>query len=347
MSRPQKNSYDFDRSFYVLASEVTAAIEVSRDGSDQKAQVEELMRAEILFKGTILKYKQSTEIYKRFLQHIRIRQKNILSARPYFRESAITFSKKITPSIKAEDIQTLQTFSINFQLIKFIKDHWLGPFPKKAIQLYERVQIARERLITLNMPLAINRAKIFYKSTPKGHLSLMDMIGICSLGLIAGIDKYCGVYRSVFRSVLIGRQVGNLIDEYSSTMLHFYPSDKRILYKAHSIRGRQGVDDVKVLTEAVKDAFKADALAGKSVPKTKIDVGELAGLLSAASTVSADNASVNDEGERFGVYDYTSDEDENIEDNYIKREETNDLLTLARKLPILHRKVLRLKGVKI
>jgi len=344
MSRPGKNSYDFDKSFYVLAKEVTAAIEVAKDGSAQKEQVEELMKAEKMFKETILKYRQATEIYKKFLQFIRIKQKNILSARPYFRESAVSFSKKITPAIKAEDIETLKTFDINYQFIKFIKEHWLGPFPKKAQQLFERVHNARDRLINLNMPLAINRAKLFYRKTPKGHLSLMDMIGICGMGLIAGIDKYVGEYRSVFRSVAIGRMVGNLIDEYSSTTLHFYPSDRRILYKAHTLRGRKGIDDVKELTEAVKKAFKADALEGKSVPKMNIDVGELSSLMSAASTCSADST-VNDEG--FGVYSFTIDQNQDIEDRYIQKESTNNMLTYAKRLPIIYRKVLRLKGIKI
>lgn len=344
MSKSNNSKYDFDESFYVLAREVTQAIETAKDGSSQKEQVEELMRAEKMFKKTVLEYRQATEIYKKFLQHIRIKQKNILSARPYFRESAITFSKKITPAIKAEDIETLKTFDINYQFIKFVKEKWLGPFPKRAQQLFDRVHEARNRLINLNMPLAINRAKLFYRKTPQGHLSLMDMIGICGMGLIAGIDKYVGEYRSVFRSVAIGRMVGNLIDEYSSTMLHFYPSDKRILYKAHTIRGRRGIDDVKELTEAVKKAFIDDAAEGKSIPKMNIDVGELSSLMSAASTCSAD-ATVNDEG--FNVYNFTEDADQNIEESYINRETVNNMLTSARKLPILHKKVLRLKGIKI
>ena len=61
------------------------------------------------------------EIYKKFLQHICVKQKNILSARPYFRESAVTFSKKITPAIKNNDIDALKKFDINYQFIKFIK----------------------------------------------------------------------------------------------------------------------------------------------------------------------------------------------------------------------------------
>lgn len=339
----QKKYESFDDSFYKLAGEVTRALERNKDGTIQQEQVEELLDAENKFKETILKYRQSTEVYKKFLQKVCIQNKNILSARPYFRETATVFSKSITPAIKAGDIEALKKFNINYQFIKFIKESWLGPFPKRAEQLFQRVHRARTVLIENNMPLAINRAKLFYRKTPKSHLTLMDFIGICAMGLAAGIDKWCGKYSPVFRSVCIGRMVGNMIDSYSETMLHFYPSDKRILYKAHTIRGRRGIDDVKDLTEAVNNAFKDDEKEGKTVPKTDLDVGELSALMHAASTVSAD-ATVNDEG--YGVYHYTVDATQDIEETYAEKEATNQMLTLARNLPILHRKVLRLKGVK-
>lgn len=345
----------FDDSFYKLAKEVTAAIERNKDSANdglnsteiQKKQVEDLLDAEIKFRETILKYRQSTEIYKKFLQKICIVNKNILSARPYFRETAVSFSKKITPAIKANDIDTLKTFDINYQFIKFIRDNWLGPFPKRAEQLYERVHKARTLLIEDNMPLAINRAKLFYRKTPKSHLTLMDMIGICGMGLAAGIDKWCGTYTPVFRSVCIGRMVGNLIDAYSETMLHFYPSDKRILYKAHTIRGRRGIEDIHALTEAVNQSFKDDEKEGKSIPKGEVTVSELSYLMSAASTVSADNTVTVNDGEEFGVYDYTADETQDIEAQYMEMESTAQMLSLASKLPLMHRKVLKLKGIKI
>lgn len=339
-----KHQEGFDNSFYVLAGEITRALERNKDGSIQKDQVEELLNAENKFKETVLKYRQATEIYKKFLQKVCVQNKNILSARPYFRETAVSFSKKITPAIKAEDIDTLKTFNINYQFIRFIRDSWLGPFPARAQQLFDRVYKARTILIENNMPLAINRAKLFYRKTPKSHLTLIDMIGICSMGLAAGVDKWCGPYSPVFRSVCIGRMVGNLIDSYSETMLHFYPSDKRILYKAHTLRSRKQIDDIGELTEAVKKAFKEDALEGKNIPKNKIDVSELSSLMSAASTVSAD-ATVNDEG--FGVYQFTMDPVQDIESSYITRESTERMLTLAKGLPTLHKKVLRLKGIKV
>lgn len=354
----KKRQDGFDDSFYKLAAEVTAALERNKDGTTQQQQVEELLDAERKFRDTILLYKQSTEIYKKFLQKICIQNKNILSARPYFREKAVSFSKEITPYIKIamqgkkdgrpestkKAIEELKKFDINYQFISFIKQSWLGPFPKRAEKLYQRVHKARTILIENNMPLAINRAKLFYRKTPKSHLSLMDLIGICSMGLAAGVDKWCGKYSPVFRSVCIGRMVGNMIDSYSETMLHFYPSDKRILYKAHTIRSRKGIEEVKNLTNAVNNSFKEDGKAGKSMPKKEVEVGQLNSLINAASTVSAD-ATVNDEG--YGVYHYTMDQNQDIEGSLIYKESAVRMLKLAQDLPIIHKKILQLKGIKL
>jgi hypothetical protein len=347
----QKKYDSFDDSFYRLAGEITRALAKNKNGTIQQEQVEELMEAERKFRDTILKYRASTWVYERFLQKICVENKNILSARPYFRETATTFSSQVTPAIKqfgtehsAEAIKKIKTFHINYQLIKFIRDNWRGKWPPRAEQLFQRVHLARTILIENNMPLAVNRAKLFYRKTPKSHLTLMDFIGICSMGLAAGIDKWCGTYSPVFRSVCIGRMVGNMIDSYSETMLHFYPSDKRILYKAHTLRGRKGIDDIGELTEAVNNAFIADEKEGKTVPTKNLNVSELSALMHAASTVSAD-ATVNDEG--YGVYQYTVDATQDIEEAYAEREATSQMLGLAKNLPLLHRKILKLKGIKI
>jgi hypothetical protein len=337
----------FDDSFYKLAGEVATALAQNKDGTTQKQQVEELLDAEKKFRENIQKYRQSTEVYKKFLQKVCIQNRNILSARPYFREAATTFSKSITPAIKANNIEELKKFDVNYGFIKFARDHWLGPFPKRAEELFQRVHKAREILIENNMPLAINRAKLFYRKVPRSHLTLMDMIGICGLGLAAGIDKWCGAYSPVFRSVCIGRMVGNLIDSYSETMLHFYPSDKRILYKANSIRGRKGIDEIHELTAAVNAAFQQDQKDGKSIPKNEVKVGELSDLMNAASTVSSDSTIASNDNQKFTVYDYTPDTTQDIESAYIEKESTSRMLMFASKLPILHRKILRLKGIKL
>jgi hypothetical protein len=67
-------------------------------------------------------------------------------------------------------------------------------------------------------------------------------------------------------------------------------------------------------------------------------------LLAAASLVSADS-NVGEQG--FGVYDYTPDNTDNAEESFIKKEETSEIARLAQKLPLINKKVLRLKGIEI
>lgn len=336
-------SETFDDSFHKLAAELTAQLYRNDDGTDQKQQFEELISAEQEFRKAICKYpKHSTEIYKRFLQKITVENRNILSARPYFRETGPNFSKKITPAIKARDTEALKTFDINFQLIEFIRDHWKGNFPKAAEIQYQRVYKARRILCENNMPLAINRAKLFYRKTPKGPLTLMDMINIASTGLASGVDKYVGKYSRMLNGVIIGRIVGNLIDAYSETTLHFYPSDRRIIYKANSLRSRKKIDDLEELADAVNKSFKEDALAGKNVPKVEVTAALLANLLNAASTVSSDSV-VDDDG--VGVYDFTPAANPNAEEELIKRQTDVQLSAAIARLPLIHRKILKLKGV--
>ena len=344
MSKPAKKFKDsHDPGFAQLALEVARAIELNKDGTTQKQQFEELVNAERQFHEMVLSYRVNNEIYKRFIQLIRITNNNILSARPYFRESSETFSAKITPALKIKDPEALKPFGINYHFVRFCKDHWIGLWPKKLENAYKRVERARTKLVENNMPLAINRAKIFYRKTPKGHLTFLDLIEVSGLGLCAGIDKYTGEYKKNFIGVCIGRIVGNLIDAYSETVMHFYPSDRRVLYRANSIRGRQGITDISELTKAVNDSFAADLLEGKTAPKP-VTVTELSYLMSAASPISSDS---NADEEGFGVYSYTPDQSENAEEILGKKQTMSRMALLARKLPLINQKVLRLKGIEI
>jgi DNA-directed RNA polymerase specialized sigma subunit len=332
-----------DPIFAQLAKEIGEAIAKNADGTSQRQQVEELFSAEKNFRENLLNSRFSTEIYKRFVQLIRVKNNNILSARPFFRETSETFSEKITPCLKNKDPEGIKVFDINFHFVQFVKDNWIGLWSKKMDSSYERVKKARTILIENNLPLAVNRAKLFYRKTPKGHLSFIDMVEVSALGLAAGIDKYTGTYKKNYLGVAIGRIVGNLIDAYSETVMHFYPTDRRVLYRANSIRGRQGIHDIEELTKAVNDSFAADLLEGKTAPDP-VTVNDLAYLLAAASLISADS---NSGEEGFGVYDFTPDNSENAEQMLGKKQQISEMRQLARKLPLISRKVLKLKGIEI
>jgi hypothetical protein len=338
-----------DPAFYKLANIVATAIKnnkaANKHNRDQGWQVENLMDLERKFKKSILKFAQSREIYKKFILLIVAEKKNILTARPYFREKANTFSKKITPAIKNADVKRLQQFDINFQMIQFIRENWLGKFPVQSERYYHRIGTQRRVLIEDNMPLAINEAAKFYRNTPKSHVTKMDLIMACADGLASGIDKYCGAYTKVFRSVCIGRMKGNMVDLYSETVLHFFPSDKRILYKANIIRARKGIEDLHLLAEAVNESFAQDVRDGKKGIKEKVTADQLRLLMNAASTVSADSKKKDDEG--HNVYSVTPDAAETPEEAVERADSVRKMIGAAKDLDTLSKKLLRLKGIPL
>lgn len=347
MSKKQ-NDYANDNSLYVLADSVTRAISMNKDGTLQKAQVERLMSLEEKFRKGVLKYLQAGEIYKKFIIIVVVKNRNILSARPYFREKSDIFSKDVTPAIKGGKVKKLQKFHLNYLLAKFIKENWVGDFPDEVKALYDEMLEARRILIENNIPLAINRAKLFYRKVPKGQLNLMDMINIAVTGLISGVDKWVGVYNPVFRSVCIGRMGGNLIDSYSDTMLHFYPSDKHVLYRANSLTYRQGIEDYESLAKAINKSFDQDKIEGRKTSSKPVTASGLASLMKAASVMSATLPFDPDSNSTtmFDVQDL-SQEETSMEDRIIERDAMIKTLASAQKLPLIYKKVLKLKGVKI
>jgi len=340
---------EYDNSLRQLAEEVTAVLQFNKDGTDQKAQVELLMKLEERFRKSIISFAQSREVYKQFILFVAVTNRQILSARPYFREKSKVFSSKITPAIRNGDIKELQTFHINYNLIKFIRDQWKGPFPDRSEKIYNQVIEARRKLIENNIPLAINRAKLFFRKVPQSHLTLMDMIGIASMGLVSGVDKWVGEYSRVFNGVCIGRMTGNMIDNYSETTIHFYPSDSSILYRANSLRFRHDIQDLDKLAEAINKSYVEDEKNGVRVPKNKITADQLSSLLSAASPVAIDSSLADGDGENsYSLLDNMPDQMlDSPEEVLLKQDLVSKMVDAARKLPIIQQKVLKLKGVKL
>jgi RNA polymerase sigma factor (sigma-70 family) len=351
MAKQVKKKYEqYGQEFYVLATEISQILAKNKeDDTSQKEQVEELWLSEQLFKDEILKYKYSTQIYKKFITKIRHIDRNILYSKIYFRENSDTFSRDITPYLKAEDPEGLKAFKVNFNFILFCKENWRGPLGAKAEKLFNRVERARRILGENNLPLVINVAKLFFRKVPRSTITLMDMIAVASMGLTSAIDKYTGdkncQYSEVFRSVAMNRATGNLIKLYSETHLHFYPSDRKILYKANSIRGRQGITDVVELAAAINAAFLADSKEGMVVPKGQVTPAQIQELLGAASMVSVELTAKDEDDGTYTAYDFTPDDKSSAEENLILTETNENIGKLISELPPLYRKVLKLKGI--
>ena len=178
-------------------------------------QMEKLAALEDEFRLTLVGSRYGDEIYKAFISFVCDEKKNILYARPFFRERQVVFTTQIGGALKTRSVECLQKFHINYQFVSFVlaQRRWLKR--SKVVRLASQISELRNALAIINMPLAISRARIFWSRTPKSQLSYMDLVQICSIGLLSAIDKFVLPFSRVFRSVIIGRCVGDMIESYS------------------------------------------------------------------------------------------------------------------------------------
>lgn len=309
----------------------------------QKRQVETLVKLEQDFRQALIRDCRGVDVYKAFVRMIMDERRNILAARPYFRERQDIFKKEISPILRERADKGLYKFNINYPFIAFaIKARNFVP-NSRVMKLANKVQKARKELIEMNLPLAISRASIFRKVTPQAHLEYMDLIQISNEGLIAAVDKFVLPYTPVFRAVIIGRISGNLIEDYSETLMHFYPSDKRKIYKAHKARRRQDELSHEDMAKSVNEG--AD-YAHHTTP------AEIQQLVAAASHVSIDTPAPDirelDGDTQNPVDKYEADPSTRPDVRYEEAEAKSAMHAAIRvELSLFEKKLLILKGIDL
>jgi len=278
------------------------------------------------------------------------KKRNILAARPYFRERQSIFASKISGALKRRSDKGLYGFRFNYSFVLFVlqaKNWKSNKIGAKIVQLAKEINDIRMEIMEMNMPLAISQARIFWSNTPKSHLSYMDLVQIHCGGLLVAIDKFVPpdtsemseeeeleAYRK-FRAVAIGRMIGDRIEQYSETLIHFYPVDKRKIYRANKARRKFGdaIDYAKVAESVNEDVEKAH----------QTNPEEIAELLAASSCVSGDVA-LDPEGETT-LDRYESNAEARPD---LQAEEADAMLSMKLKiqeLALIERKLLQMKGV--
>lgn len=301
----------------------------------QQEKVEQLVAAEIALREKIIEQGLTEEVYKHFVDHILLTKRNVLSASPFFREREAEFNEFISPALRARDYDTLAKYNFNWQFVKLFQQLPCSVGFEKEIEAIRKV---REELAVSNLPLAVSRVQIFHGKMPKSHVELMDFVQIATEGLLNAIDKYVLPYTTSFRSVIIGRITGNFIREYSSTHLHFYPSDRRKLYRANAERRKVEEGDWETLAERVN--AKLETLS--------VSPAELQELMAAASILSADSLppSYDDDGEPEPLISTVPADDYWRPDvQYEELATVTDVKEAITKLTVYEQKLLSLKGV--
>lgn len=302
----------------------------------QKRQVENLIELEEQFKRALISHKWGAAVYRDFVKMIVEDKRNVLAARPYFRERQDVFAKEIGCALKDGNVAELYRFRINYPFVTFVMKSRRWGKSGQLVQLAKQIQLARQELIEVNLPLAISRARIFWSRTPKAQLTYMDLVQISCEGLIAAIDKFCPPFTAVFRSVAIGRMTGNFISEYSETLVHFYPTDKRKIYRANKLVGKFAEPDFERLAEKVNDG--ADT-THQTTPS------EIADLLAASSCFSIDAVPSDDDTTK--PVDYAAD-DSYRPDLCVENDEALIALRGAiSELTLIEKKLLAMKGVTL
>lgn len=336
-----------DDHFRQFANNLERAIDKYGDLSEEKLidrqrrQIETLVALEKEFRKTLITHRYGPMTYKAFVKFIC--DKNILSARPYFRERQSVFTQQISKALKKRAEKSLYKFHFNFNFVLFVlrSRHW--PKGSRIAKLAKKISDLRTEIVEMNMPLAISRARIFWSRTPKAQLSYMDLIQISCEGLMSAVDKFVLPFSPVFRSVAIGRMVGNFIENYSETMVHFYPVDKRKIYRANKLISKYGdkVDYEKLAVEVNQGVENGH----HTTPE------EISGLMAAASCVSSD-ATIKQEGgdkaeeititQRLTV-DPSTHPDSMVEENDAMR----SMYQAMDRLTVFEKKLLQMKGVSL
>jgi DNA-directed RNA polymerase specialized sigma subunit len=310
----------------------------------QKRQVETLIALEGEFRDTVIASAQGERIYEMFIQHICDERRNILDARPFFRERQAVFTKRISKALRKRNAKGLYPFRFNYRFVQFIMRARKWKPKSMVTKLAAQIHSVRQELITMNMPLAISRARIFYSRTQKAHLSYMDLIDIACEGLMSGIDKFVPPFSKVFRGVAIGRMTGNFIENYSETLIHFFPVDKRKIYRANKAAGRAvGGVDFAELAEKVntnKDGEGVEA-AHRTNP------AEIADLMAASSTISTDTPATDDEDDQPMVDRFAAPVDTQPDVIYEQMDSMRAMSAAMAMLTPFEQKLLRLKGIRL
>lgn len=266
----------------------------------QKAQVEKVIELEGVCKRALIADPEDRgyRAYEAFCSMILDERRALGTAQPYFREPAEeTFTPAIGPAIRARHIRVLYRYHVNHPFLAWARRLDLGwRETDEFVVEFQRLQRARTELISMSLPLAISRARMFYNRTPKSHLQYLDLVQLAIEGLCEGVDKYRLPWTPVFRSVCIGRMTRLFIEAYSDTVVRFLPLDRRRIYRTNKATRRLTPDGV--------DYTALAAVANEGLPEREHVTGdELAALMAATSPLSMSlqlSSSDSDDGGELG-----------------------------------------------
>jgi len=320
--------------FYRFVAEMSEILNNSTfNYDDQKKLLKKLFSVEKKFKETLLATGAGRNVYKNFMKFILNDQKNILAARIYFRERQDTFSNKIAKAFHQEKPEKLYKFRINYVFAAWACKN-IKTKTKRLLRLLEKIKELRNNLCEMNLPLAINRSKIFWSKIPDTHLEYMDLIQASSEGLLIAIDKFVPPFKLVFRSVAIGRMVAYMIEDNSETIIKLSPTERRILYLINKARNTEKTENNQQILKIIKKTFP------------NVTMEYLNELVNASRTFNIQPVKDKDNTTNDSISkkeaDFYFKLTDNMEESIVNRDLKKKLIPATKDLSVLEKKILSL-----
>jgi DNA-directed RNA polymerase specialized sigma subunit len=319
----------------------------------QRLQIRNLVALENEFRTALIHHRSGPAVYQEFVNMIVEDKGNILSARPFFRERQEIFTQFISSALKNNKPTAIYRFRVNWTFISWVMGQRNWKEGSGLPALSRKIAAARTELLEENLPLAISQARGFKAATPQNHLAWMDLCQVHAVALLLAIDKFVppvekkGMsenaildgYRS-FRAVAIGIMRRDRVNEYSQTLIHFFPRDRQMLYWAHKL--------LRQFADAPDHDFIANEINLHIQKKEEKTNGEQIGrLLASASVVSGDHSA---EPDGDTVIECAVADEEFRPDTAIEQKDAYDQLRKAIVVTDLtgcERKLLKLKGISL
>jgi len=299
---------------------------------DAEALFAKLIALEVAFSKKLKTTADGKKVYDRFIEKINHTKGGIKMARAYFREREENFTRTVGEAISKRKPQLMYDVPINYKFVKFAISALTRPH-ERLQGLSLKIKAAREEIINKYLYLALNRAKVFTKSSYKGYAEFGDVLQLANEALLLSVDKYVVDEKSSsFHVMAIGRMLSNLIaNSFSPSSATIGLHNQKTLYKIKKLKQSQPdmnnreLAEVLNLTEkAVDDLMEATKYSSLDQPMNTDDAEELLG-------------------------DYTADPNSefvNPHANTESNEMLNVLYSNLDKLSVIELKVLKLKGVK-
>lgn len=216
--RADKKDTKIDESYTLFTNQLKRAIKPFQGEKEDRlklldSQIVNVFRLERHFVNLLELSSKKQAIAMLFLKYLEEKGKVVTAARPFFRERNLVYVKYLLPELRRHCWSAVYRYATNWPFLLWVITHIvLGvnynrivakvelPEYKPTIELepelLERlVEVVlelkklRDDIVVQNLPLAIDRARMFARCTPRAELTDLDLIGHATEGLLIGIDK--------------------------------------------------------------------------------------------------------------------------------------------------------------